>query len=144
MKKAILISILLVVCLKSFSQSFNERQVKRINRLGIKTNLYDLNQDKIQADFSKILKLNRKRKSNKAFGITMGFVSILTTAVGTALLFSNDKGSPMGYFLGRIIGVSSLGVGVVSGGISIKLFNASKKRKRERDTVINSYQQTDL
>ena len=138
MKKEILIIFLLIVFFKSFSQSFNKQEIKRINYLGINTNEYDLNDSKIYTDFSEILKLNGRRKSNKTFGIILGSVSLLTTSFGIyALSVKKDDG--MGKAIVDTMGGISVGVGVVSGGFSIKLFNSSKKRKKERDKLIEQY-----
>jgi len=135
----ILLILLLLISIKSFSQSFNEREIKRINYFGIETDSYDLNNHKIQTDFSGILKLNRKRKSNKTFGIILGSVAVLATSFGIlALSAKNEDG--MGKAILDTIGGISLGIGVISGGFSIKLFSSSKKRKKERDKLIMLYQ----
>ena len=138
MKKEIIIIFSLIICFKSFSQSFNEREIKRINYFGINTTEYDLNDNKIYTDFSEILKLNNKRKSNKTFGIVLSSVSLLTTSFGI-LALSSKKDDGMGKAIVDTIGGISLGVGVISGGVSIKLFNSSQKRKKERDKLIKLY-----
>ncbi len=73
-KETLLLAILFIISVKSLSQSFNEfneREIKRINHLGIKTDLYDLENVDIKTDFDSILKLNSKRKSNRTFGIVL-------------------------------------------------------------------------
>ena len=137
MKKATII-LLILISFKSYSQSFNEREIKRINYFGIQTSSYDLNDNKIQTDFSSILRLNRKKKSNKTFGIILGSVSVLTSSLGIIAL-STKKNDGMGKVIADTFGGISLGIGVISGGFSIKLFNSSKKRKKERDKLIKFY-----
>ncbi|MGB2476247.1 MAG: hypothetical protein ACPIB2_06110, partial [Flavobacteriaceae bacterium] len=130
----IIITFFLIFCFKSFSQSFNEQEIKRINYFGINTIEYDLNDNKIYTDFSKILKLNNKRKSNKTFGIVLGSVSLLTTSFGI-LALSAKKDDGMGKAIVDTIGGISLGVGVIFGGVSIKLFNSSKKKKKRKGQI---------
>lgn len=134
MKKEIIIIFFLIFCFKSFSQSFNEQEIKRINYFGINTIEYDLNDNKIYTDFSKILKLNNKRKSNKTFGIVLGSVTLLTTSFGI-LALSVKKDDGMGKAIVDTIGGISLGVGVIFGGVSIKLFNSSKKKKKRKGQI---------
>ncbi len=138
MKKGTII-LLILISFKSYSQSFNEIEIKRINYFGIETSSYDLNNYKIQTDFSRILKLNGKKKSNKTFGIILGSVSVLTSSLGIVALSTKKEGG-MGKAIVDTFGGISLGIGVISGGFSIKLFNSSKKRKKERDKLIEFYQ----
>tara|TARA_B110000285_G_C14531474_1_gene340980 strand:+ start:65 stop:478 length:414 start_codon:yes stop_codon:yes gene_type:complete len=137
MRKEIIMIYFFILCFKSFSQSFNEREIKRINYFGINTIEYDLNDNKIYTDFFEILKLNNKGKSNKTFGIVLGSVALLTTSFGI-LALSAKKDDGMGKAIVDTIGGFSLGVEVISGGVSIKLFNSS--RKRERDKLIKLYE----
>ena len=137
MKREILNLLLLIICFEGFSQSFTEQEIKQINHLGINTNLYDLDDIKIHDDFSNVLKLNHRRKSNKTSGIILGSISLLTASYGVYVL-TTDFGIFNG-FTDRIGGVF-VGVGIVSGGFSIKLFNSSKKRKKERDELIEIYE----
>ena len=138
MKKGTII-LLILISFKSYSQSFNEREIKRINSFRIQTSSYDLNDNKIQTDFSSILIMNRKKKSNKTIGIILGSVSVLTSSIGIIAL-SAKKEEGMEKAIVDTFGGISLGIGVISGGISIKLFNSSKKRKKERDKLIEFYQ----
>lgn len=138
MKKGALL-VLILISFNSYSQSLKESEIRRVNYLGIETSLYDLNNSNIQMDFSKILKLNRQKKTSSTFGVVLGFVSVLTSTVGIIALSTNWDDELLESVMQSVGGVS-LGVGVVSGGFSIKLFDTSKKRKKERDKLIDSYQ----
>ena len=78
--------------------------------------------------------MNNKRKSNKTFGIVLGSVTLLTTSFGI-LALSVKKDDGMGKAIVDTIGGISLGVGVIFGGVSIKLFNSSKKKKKRKGQI---------
>lgn len=140
MNKGIAVSaVLLLVCMQCISQTLSEREITRISRLGIESNLYDLNRAEIQTDFSTILEVDRKRKINKTFGIILSAFSVLTSSYGIYAL-SSDSGNGTGNAIADIIGGTSLGLGVISGGFSVKLFKSSKKRKKERDKFMKIYE----
>ena len=88
---------------------------------------------KIQTDFSNILRLNRKKKSNKTFGIILGSVSILTSSLGIIAL-SAKKEDGMGKAIVDTFGGISLGIGVISGGFFYKNYLTLQKKGKKKET----------
>lgn len=82
---------LLLFCLMSahvYSQGhgLKDREVRRLERLGIAVQNFDLANDEIMADFKTILKLERKRKTAKALAIASISVSGVILVSGIVLL----------------------------------------------------------
>lgn len=109
-----------------------------LETFGVNVNKYEINNQKIYNDFSKILKLDKRKRKNRAFGIASASFSILSTTLGIVTLSKKNK-KELGKSINNGIGGMFLGVGIVSGGFSIRLFNSSKKRQKERDKLIKKY-----
>ena len=93
----------------------------------------------MQNDLNKILILEKKRRKNKRTGIILTSLSVLTTAYGIIALSYDKSNDGTGRAIQETIGGISLGLGVVSAGISIPIFKSSKKRKNERDKLIEKF-----
>lgn len=130
--KKIVILILLFSFLNGLSQTLSEKEIAKLDLLEIKTESLNLENIIVQKDLKEILKLERKRKTNKTIGIVMTTISVSGLILGGALL-SKDNG------LTDVYGGMIVGSGVVYGGISIPFWVSSKKRKKERDELIKMF-----
>jgi len=134
--KAITLMIFLFSFFYGNSQSLSDKNIFKLNELNIKTENLNLNDLNIQNDLNKILILDKKRKRNKRTGIILTSLSILATAYGIVALTYDKADDGTGRAIQETIGGISLGLGVVNAGISIPIFKSSKKKKIERDKLI--------
>lgn len=132
MKNTVLIIFLFFSFFNGISQEFSEKEIVKLNKLNITTNNLDLSDVAVKDNLNKILKLDRKRKTNKTVGIILTSASVTSFILGGALL-KKDNG------LTDILGGVMIAGGAVSGGISIPFWTASKKRKKERDKLIEIF-----
>lgn len=128
--------LVLLMAHNSFSQSFKNYEIKRLNMLEINTDsiarINALNYLNLQT----ILLKERKRKTNKAAAIALTSLSALTISFG-AKIFSNSRNDKEG--LGQSLGTMIIAAGIVQLGVSIPLLVSSNKRKKERDQLIELY-----
>ena len=130
--KRIILLISIFSFLNGFSQDFSEKEIAKLNKLNIKTkslNLYDFN---IQKDLNEILNLEKKRKTNKTFGIILATLSLATLTAGIIEISGKND-------LNQTLGTVGIVAGIIEGGISIPLWNASKKKKKERDKLFKNF-----
>ncbi len=122
--------------LNSYSQVLNEKDLNKIESFGIIQTDFNLNDKIVINDWNLILEKDKKRKTNKTVGIIFTALSIFSTTLG-AKLISENKNSQEG--LGQSIGTMFVVGGIINLGISVPLFISSSKRKKERDKLIELY-----
>ncbi len=135
----ILIILIGLISLQSSAQELKNRELKKISKLGINTadlNTYD---EKLTNDFRDILRANRKRKSNKTVGIILSSLSAISLGLGTVILANPVESEGHENAYRGLIASFMIGTGAIEGGIGIPLLFVSKKRKRERDLLIQEY-----
>jgi hypothetical protein len=135
MRKILPIFFILLINICS-AQTFNQKEIKRLNSFGISLNNFDLNDQSNYLNLESILKKDKKRRTNKTFGIVLISLGALTTTFGT-LVFTNSKDDNNG--IGQSIGGIIVAIGAVELGISIPLFISASKRKKERNEIIEKY-----
>lgn len=120
-------------------QELKPKQIQKIESFGIEyTRLKNENID--YNNFAEILKLDRKRKTNKTIGYVFSSLGLLTVS-GGILALANIKSNPnndmdeSGAYQAVIGGILT-SIGAIEIGISIPLFISSKKRKNERNQRI--------
>ncbi|TXD52055.1 MULTISPECIES: hypothetical protein [unclassified Polaribacter] len=131
-KFTLLLIVFLGITIKTYSQNFSNQSLKKLESFEI--NINKLDNPKVYNDFNLILKLEKKRRNNKTLGIVLTSFSIVSTTLGI-FVFSQGKGT-----ITNSIGGAFLGAGIVSGCISIPLFNSSKNKRKQRDLLIRKYQ----
>lgn len=131
MKKIILI-ILLFSFFNGLTQSLSEKEILKLNKLNIKTESLNINNFNIQNDLNRILKLEKKRKTNKTVGIVLTSLSVSSMIFG-GIFVSKGNATIDAY------GATMIAVGVFYGGVSIPFWVSSKKRKRERNELIKMF-----
>jgi len=134
--KLLSILFLLLLSANTFAQTFKNREIKRLNSFGIDLTSIDLNEETNYLNLETILKKEKKRRTNKTVGIALTTLGLLTTGFGTALIV-NSKDQEEG--LPQSIGTMFVAMGVVELGISIPIFIATSKRKKERDKLIRIF-----
>ena len=120
-------------------QELKPKQIQKIESFGIEyTRLKNENID--YNNFAEILKLDRKRKTNKTIGYVFSSLGLLTVT-GGILALANIKSNPnndmdeSGAYQAVIGGILT-SIGAIEIGVSIPLFISSKKRKNERNQRI--------
>ena len=120
-------------------QELKPKQIQKIESFGIEyTRLKNENID--YNNFAEILKLDRKRKTNKTIGYVFSSLGLLTVS-GGILALANIKSNPnndmdeSGAYQAVIGGILT-SIGAIEIGVSIPLFISSKKRKNERNQRI--------
>ena len=131
MKKLVLL-ILIFTFFSGLSQNISEKEILKLNKLNVKTENLDFYNLNIKNDLNKILNLDRKRRKNKTVGIILTSASVTSFILGGTLL-SKDNG------ITDVFGGIMIAGGAVYGGISIPFWNSSKKRKKERDELIQMF-----
>ena len=132
--KRIILLISIFSFLNGFSQDFSEKEIAKLNKLNIKTESLNLNDFKIQKDLNEILNLEKKRKTNKTFGIILTTLSLATITAGIIEVSKKND-------LNQTLGTVGIVAGIIEGGISIPLWKSSKKRKKERDELLKKFEE---
>jgi len=131
--------LLILISLISFqisAQELNKRELKRISKLEINTQDYNISGEKLTKDLREILRKERKRKSNKTSGIILTSLSAISLGLGTAILATPVDSEGHEKAFRDVIGGFFIGTGAIEGGIGIPLLFVSKKRRKERDLLI--------
>jgi hypothetical protein len=131
--KRIILLISIFSFLNGFTQDFSEKEIAKLNKLNIKTESLNLNDFNIQKDLNEILNLERKRKTNKTFGIILTTLSLATITAGIIEVSKKND-------LNQTLGTVGIVAGIIEGGISIPLWKSSKKRKKERDELLKKFE----
>ena len=131
MKKTALIYTLFFLSITTIAQNLSDKKIIKLDKLNINTGNLNLQDSIIQKDLNLIIKLDRKRKTNKTVAIVFTVVAGVITTAGLSMV-SNSNG------IVQIIGTGVLTSGLVSGGISIPFWIASTKRKKERDKLMKN------
>ena len=121
------------------SQELEQTELNKIYRLGINTANIDNYDTQLTNDFREILRAERKRKVNKTMGIILSSLSAVSLGVGTAVITTPSE-SMAENVLADITGGFLIVTGVIEGGFGIPLLLASNKRKKQRDKLIQKYQ----
>ena len=139
--KVFVITFFLSLSITSFSQEFNKRQIKKLNKFGIITSKYNLNDPKIQADFNKILKLRLKRDVNISLATSINTFSLVPIALGSYAMaigirdaqngIRNEFALPLGIFFTTI--------GFIGGSTSIPFYIMYSRNIREKTKLLNTY-----
>lgn len=122
----------------SSAQNFSNKEINRLNSFRVSLNNIDLNDQNSYLDLEKILEKEKKRRTNKFFGIALTSLSALTTTFG-GIVIANSKDDQEG--VGQSVGTMFVVIGIAELGISIPLFISTKKRKKERNKLIEKYNQ---
>lgn len=138
MKKLIL-ALFLLSTLSSNAQEFSKKELKRLSRLEINLPQKDSITNQINSDFNEILFLERKRKSNKTSGIILSSLSALSIATGVGIIANPVESTGHENAYRNLIGGVLIASGAIEGGIGIPLLFVSKRKKRQRDLLIEKY-----
>ena len=136
MEKTLITLTILLLSTICFSQTFKKYELKRLNSFEINLNSIDLNDSTDYLNLKAILEKDKKRRTNKTAGIILTSLSALTTTFGI-MVISRSKNDQEG--VGQSIGTMFVVAGAIELGVSIPLFISSKKRKKERDKLIEYY-----
>lgn len=130
--RPIYLFLVLVTAVAVNSQEISNTDLQKIEKLHLSTQNLDLTDLKVQKDLNQILSLDKKRKTNKTLGIVFTSAAVVSLVTGSVLL---NKEHPISDVVGGII----ITGGVMYGGASIPFWVASKKRKKERDKLLELY-----
>lgn len=136
-KKLVVLFIFVFNFCFSQAQTLKKSELRKLSTFGINLNSANLDDQSKYLNLIHLLKAERKRKKNKCVGIILTSFSALSTLYGTRII-SNAKGGDAEPF-GNIIGGVFIGFGVVNAGISVPLFIAANKHKKERNRLISLY-----
>ena len=136
MQKVKFTLIVLLIFNNSFSQSFKNYEIKRLNMFEINNDSIALNNSLNYLNLKTILVNEQKRKTNKTLAIALTSLSALTMTYG-AKIISSSRNDQEG--LGQTIGTMFIAAGIVQLGVSVPLFVSSNKRKKDRDKLIELY-----
>jgi len=135
-RKFTLLILIGLFCIPISAQELKKRELKRISKLEINTEDYNISEEKLTKDLREILRKERKRKSNKTSGIILTSLSALSLGLGTAILATPVDSEGHKKAFRNVIGGFFIGTGAIEGGIGIPLLFVSKKRRKERDLLI--------
>lgn len=139
MKKLVIFTLFSLVTLTITAQAFNNKEIKRLSNLGINISDSDSISNQINSDFNRILFLERKRKSNKTAGIILSSLSVLGMATGIVMVTNPVEATGEENAYRNLMGGFLIAGGAIEGGIGIPLLFVSKKKKRERDLLLEKY-----
>ncbi|SEC83848.1 hypothetical protein SAMN04489761_3731 [Tenacibaculum sp. MAR_2009_124] len=131
MKKLILLTFLLSF-LHGVSQELTEKKISILNRLDLKTEPLNLNDSNIQKKLNRIITLEKGRKTNKTAGVILTSLSAICITTGIIGVAYREKFT-------KHLGIGVMSLGIVKAGVSIPLWNAAEKKQRERDKLIELF-----
>ncbi len=136
MKQLFVILALLLGCY-SQAQVLSKEDIQRLDKLKISTAQLNLQEYKVQTDLNKILKLDRKRRTNKILAIVFTSSAAICVGAGAKLIYDGNRNDEGYGFISEFLGgVLMAGGTVFYGGISVPFWVATNKRKQERDRLI--------
>lgn len=115
------------------SQQISVSDLQKLAEMQLSTQQFNLKNLSVQKDLNQLLLLDKKRKTNKTLGIVFCSSAVVSLAAGSILL---NKEHPTADVVGGIM----LAGGLMYGGVSIPFWVASKKRKNERDKLLELYE----
>lgn len=123
---------------KGVSQNFKPYEIKKLNSFGLEYKSSSQLNESYILDFNSILIKDRKIRTNRTVGIVLTSLGALSLSSGILILANKSKNGE-GRAIQETVGGMFIGAGVINFGISIPLFNASRKRIKERDKLIEKY-----
>lgn len=138
--KYFLILIISIISISINAQSLSNNEVKKLSKLDLEINNIDQYEITLTKHLREILLAEKQRKANKTSGIILTTMSVLS--IGYGLVVSSGPtdsfwhGNPQRDTVGGIL----IGIGLIESGIGIPLLFTSKKRKKQRDSLIQEYQ----
>lgn len=136
--KLLVLSIVLVTAMTVSSQEISNTDLQKLEDLQLSSQNLDLTDLKIQKDLNQILFLEKKRKTNKTLAIVFTSAAAVSVIGGSIILSKGNNPNDSIDYADVIGGVFITG-GVIYGGVSIPFWTASKKRKKERDSLLELY-----
>lgn len=91
--------------------------------------------DYSKSELDKLSVLNSKIEGRETSGKILRVIGIASLAIGTSILISTTNAEDV--LLARTLSTMTMGVGVVSYGVSIPLKLSAKKRRVERDFLVS-------
>lgn len=114
------------------SQEIDENNLQKLHKLNLNTQNLDLTNLETQKNLHLILNLEKKRKTNKILGIVLVSAATVSAVTGSILLGKENTTSD-------VFGGVFLAGSAIYAGVSMPFWNASKKRKKERDKLIELF-----
>jgi len=136
--KLLVLSLFLVTAITVSSQEISNTDLQKLEDLQLSYQNLDLTDLKIQKDLNQILFLEKKRKTNKTLAIVFTSAAAVSV-IGGSILLSKGNNPTDNIDYADVIGGVFITGGVIYGGVSIPFWTASKKRKKERDTLLELY-----
>ncbi len=136
--KTFVLLIILGLSLSTNAQNFSKHELKILNRLKFETSQLETPDLKIQKELNQVLFLQKKYKTNHTFSSIFTTLGVSSVILGSLLIFQNGKNKGAG--LAQSLGLYCIAVGALNIGISIPFRAGGKKRKQERDALIEKLQ----
>ncbi len=106
--------------------SLKGKEYKQLYKLSVDTSNYSIN------TLKEILHQDKKVKTNKSLAILFDSFAVLGVVSGIIMMSNSNYKNPTA----NIIGGMSIASGVIYAAVSIPLWKATKKRKKQRDILI--------
>lgn len=132
----LLICIFTLVSNFTYSQELSNKEINKLNRQGIITENFDLQDLKIQTDFNKIIKLNNKRAINLSLAVIITTKSLIPIAYSVTA-FASSGGSLRGMGLPIVIFFTT--IGFIGGSTSIPFYFMYSRNMNERKKLLETY-----
>lgn len=133
--KNVLILLVLLSNLFATAQELSKSEIKRLERLEIVEAFNNAMESNLPIiEFREIIKLDKGIGTRNISGSIIRTIGTLSLVLGTTFLIasSNQEGSS----LGQVVGAMTMGVGVVTYGISIPLKMGAKNKRKQRDLLV--------
>ncbi|PCE64911.1 hypothetical protein [Sediminicola luteus] len=124
--------ILGLIPLFSNAQYLSEKDIDRLDELGVYSTIPLEDLPSYENQFRSILESDKKMRRNKTSAILVGALGVVSSLSGI-LIMSSDSGNGIS---NTLMGGGINGIGVIEMGVSLVLFNTSKKRKQERNALL--------
>ncbi len=138
--KRILVILALLIGFYSQAQVLIKEEIQRLDKLKISAAQVNLHDYKVQKDLSRILEIDRKRRTNKTFAIVFTSLAAIGIGAGAYMIYEGNRNDEGYGFVSSFMGTFYIiGSTTVYGGISIPFWIGASKRKRERDRLIDEF-----
>ncbi len=137
--RILLLLIALIVSFTTSAQQISDSGKQKLKEMDLSIENFDLNNLTIREDLNQILLLDKKRKTNKTFGVIFSSAAVVSIIGGSILLSKgNNPNDNIDY--ADVMGGIFIAGGVIYGGVSIPFWVASKKREKERDLLLRLHE----
>lgn len=126
-------------CLVMSAQNYDLRETELLYSFEVDINKLDVNNTDTHYNLNAILDAEKKRSSKRVGGVALAIPAVVSTLGGVGILIDGETSILFDKKSKNTIGGLFLGLGIVTGTLSVSLFKKSKRKKQDRDIRIRRF-----